>query len=231
MDYAKPAVRLAALMNIPAIWVYTHDSVGLGEDGPTHQPVEQLATLRATPNVAVFRPADANETVEGWRLALARRSPTALVLTRQALPILDPDRYPVADAARGGYVLEGDDDPQVLLVATGSEVHVALGARTILGERGIRSRVVSLPCWELFEEQPESYRTSVLPPEIDARVTVEAAATVGWERYAGLRGAVVGLDRFGASAPGATVLAELGFTPERVAEEADRVLAAAADRV
>ncbi len=231
MDYAKPAVRLAALMNIPSIWVYTHDSVGLGEDGPTHQPVEQLATLRATPNVAVFRPADANETVEGWRLALARRSPTALVLTRQALPILDPDRYPVADAARGGYVLEGDDDPQVILIATGSEVHVALGARTILGERGIRSRVVSLPCWELFEEQPESYRTSVLPPEIDARVTVEAAATVGWERYAGLRGAVVGLDRFGASAPGATVLAELGFTPERVAEEADRVLAAAADRV
>jgi len=231
MDYAKPAVRLAALMNIPSIWVYTHDSVGLGEDGPTHQPVEQLATLRATPNVAVFRPADANETVEGWRLALARRSPTALVLTRQALPILDPDRYPVADAARGGYVLEGDDDPQVILIATGSEVHVAMGARTILGERGIRSRVVSLPCWELFEEQPESYRTAVLPPEIDARVTVEAAATVGWERYAGLRGAVVGLDRFGASAPGATVLAELGFTPERVAEAADRVLAAAADRV
>jgi len=231
MDYAKPAVRLAALMNIPSIWVYTHDSVGLGEDGPTHQPVEQLATLRATPNVAVFRPADANETVEGWRLALARRSPTALVLTRQALPILDPDRYPVADAARGGYVLEGDDDPQVILIATGSEVHVAMGARTILGERGIRSRVVSLPCWELFEEQPESYRTAVLPPEIDARVTVEAAATVGWERYAGLRGAVVGLDRFGASAPGATVLAELGFTPERVDEAADRVLAAAADRV
>jgi transketolase len=181
--------------------------------------------------VAVFRPADANETVEGWRLALARRSPTALVLTRQALPILDPGRYPVADAARGGYVLEGDDDPQVLLIATGSEVHVAMEGRRILGDRGIRSRVVSLPCWEVFEEQPESYRTSVLPPEIDARVTVEAAATVGWERYAGLHGAVVGLDRFGASAPGATVLAELGFTPERVAEEAERVLAAAADRV
>jgi len=231
MDYAKPAVRLSALMNIPSIWVYTHDSVGIGEDGPTHQPVEQLATLRATPNVAVFRPADANETVEGWRLALARRSPTALVLTRQALPILDPSRYPVADAARGGYVLEGDDDPQVLLIATGSEVHVAMEGRRILGDRGIRSRVVSLPCWEVFEEQPESYRTSVLPPEIDARVTVEAAATVGWERYAGLHGAVVGLDRFGASAPGATVLAELGFTPERVAEEAERVLAAAADRV
>jgi transketolase len=231
MDYAKPAVRLSALMNIPSIWVYTHDSIGLGEDGPTHQPVEQLATLRATPNVAVFRPADANETVEGWRLALARRSPTALVLTRQALPILDPDRYPVSDAARGGYVLEGDDDPQLLLIATGSEVHVALDSHRILGDRGIRSRVVSLPCWEVFEEQPESYRTSVLPPEIDARVTVEAAATVGWERYAGLHGAVVGLDRFGASAPGATVLAELGFTPERVAAAAERVLAAAADRV
>jgi transketolase len=127
--------------------------------------------------------------------------------------------------------LEGDDDPQVLLIATGSEVHVAMEGRRILGDRGIRSRVVSLPCWEVFEEQPESYRTSVLPPEIDARVTVEAAATVGWERYAGLHGAVVGLDRFGASAPGATVLAELGFTPERVAEEAERVLAAAADRV
>jgi transketolase len=231
MDYAKPAVRLAALMNIPSIFVYTHDSIGLGQDGPTHQPVEQLATLRATPNVAVFRPADANETVEGWRLALARRSPIALVLTRQALPILDPDRYPVTQAARGGYVLEGDDDPQVLLIATGSEVHLALEARAILSERGIRSRVVSLPCWELFEEQPESYRTSVLPPEIDARVTVEAAATVGWERYAGLRGAIVGLDRFGASAPGATVLAELGFTPERVVEEAERVLAAQGDRV
>jgi transketolase len=231
MDYAKPAVRLAALMNIPSVFVYTHDSIGLGQDGPTHQPVEQLATLRATPNVAVFRPADANETVEGWRLALARRSPTALVLTRQALPILDPDRYPVAQAARGGYVLEGDDDPQVLLIATGSEVHLALEARAILSERGIRSRVVSLPCWELFEEQPESYRTSVLPPEIDARVTVEAAASVGWERYAGLRGGIVGLDRFGASAPGPTVLAELGFTPERVAEEAERVLAAAGDRV
>jgi transketolase len=224
MDYAKPAVRLSALMEIPSIWVYTHDSIGLGEDGPTHQPIEQLATVRATPHLTVFRPADANETVIGWRLALERRGPTALVLTRQALPVLDSDRLPVADAARGGYVLDGDDDPEVLLIGTGSEVHLALEARRLLSERGLRSRVVSLPSWELFEEQPDGYRAAVIPPDLDARVTVEAAAPLGWERYAGTRGAVIGLERFGASAPGATVMRELGFTPERVAEAAERVL-------
>ena len=224
MDYAKPSVRLSALMDIPSVWVYTHDSIGLGEDGPTHQPIEQLATLRATPHVTVFRPADANETVIGWRIALEREGPTALVLTRQALPVLDPATHPVDGAARGGYVLEGDDDPEVVLIATGSEVHLALAGRELLGERDIRSRVVSLPSWELFEEQTDSYRASVIPPELDARVTVEAASTVGWERYAGTRGAVIGLERFGASAPGATVMAELGFTPERVAEAAERVL-------
>ncbi|MGZ4480757.1 MAG: transketolase [Gaiellales bacterium] len=224
LDYMKPAVRLSALMNIPSVWVYTHDSVGLGEDGPTHQPIEQLATLRATPNMTVFRPADANETAVGWRIALERRNPTALCLTRQAVPVLDPAVHPVAEAARGGYVLEGDEEPRVLLIATGSEVHVALAARALLTERGVASRVVSLPCWELFEEQPESYRDQILPPEIEARVTVEAGASLGWERYAGPRGAIVGLDRFGASAPGATVLANLGFTPERVADEAERVL-------
>lgn len=224
VDYAKPSVRLSALMAARSIWVYTHDSIGLGEDGPTHQPVEQLATLRATPHLTVFRPADANETAIGWRVALERQGPTALVLTRQALPILDADRYPVQDAARGGYVLEGDDDPRVLLIATGSEVHVAQGARAMLTDRGIRSRVVSLPSWELFAEQPDSYREAVIPPGITARVTVEAAATLGWERFAGLRGAIVGLDRFGASAPGATVLQNLGFTAERVAAEAERIL-------
>ena len=227
LDYAKPSVRLSALSRLPVIWVYTHDSVGLGEDGPTHQPIEQLATLRATPDVCVFRPADANETVAGWRIALGRDLPTALILTRQALAVLDPGRYPVADAARGGYVLEGDADPDVILIGTGSEVHVALAARGLLRDRGVSSRVVSLPSWELFEEQPESYRTEVLPPEIEARVSVEAAATLGWERYVGLHGAVIGLDRFGASAPGATVLKNLGFTPERVADEAERVLQAA----
>ena len=157
----------------------------------------------------------------------AATCPTALILSRQALPVLDPERYPVADAARGGYVLEGDPDPDVILIATGSEVHVALEARGLLSGRGVSSRVVSLPSWELFEEQPESYRADVLPPEIDARVSVEAAATLGWERYVGLRGAVIGLDRFGASAPGPTVLEHLGFTPERVADEAERVLQAA----
>ena len=227
LDYAKPSVRLSALSRLPVTWIYTHDSVGLGEDGPTHQPIEQLATLRATPDVCVFRPADANETIAGWRAALARDLPTALILSRQALPVLDPERYPVADAARGGYVLEGDPDPDVILIATGSEVHVALAARGLLGGRGVSSRVVSLPSWELFEEQPESYRSDVLPLEIEARVSVEAAASLGWERYVGLRGAVVGLDRFGASAPGATVLEHLGFTAERVADEAERVLQAA----
>ena len=231
MDYAKPAVRLAALMGAPVVWVFTHDSIGLGEDGPTHQPVEQLATLRATPDITVFRPADANETLVGWRLALARRAPTALVLTRQALPILDPDVHSVAGAESGGYVLEGDDDPEVLLIATGSEVHVALAARGLLAERGVRSRVVSLPSWELFEEQPQGYREAVIPPELEARVTIEAAATLGWERYAGRHGAIVGIDRFGASAPGAVALANLGFTPERVAEEAERVLTANRNRV
>jgi transketolase len=231
LDYAKPSVRLSALMNIPVVWVYTHDSVGLGEDGPTHQPIEQLATLRATPHMTVFRPADANETAVGWRLALDRHSPTALVLTRQAVPILDPEAFPVTDAARGGYALAGDDDPEVLLIATGSEVHLALAARDLLSDRGVRSRVVSLPSWELFEEQSQEYRESVIPPEIEARVTVEAGATVGWERYAGLRGATIGLDRFGASAPGKVALENLGFTAERVAEEAERVLTANRDRV
>jgi transketolase len=228
LDYAKPAVRLSALSRLPVVWIYTHDSIGLGEDGPTHQPVEQLATLRATPDICVFRPADANETVAGWRIALGRTElPTALVLSRQALPVLDPARYPIADAARGGYVLEGDTEPDVILIGTGAEVHLALAARGLLRDRGVSSRVVSLPSWELFEEQPESYRNEVLPPEIEARVSVEAAATLGWERYVGLHGAVIGLDRFGASAPGTTALEHLGFTAERVAGEAERVVQAA----
>jgi transketolase len=224
MDYAKPAVRLAGLMEIPSVFVYTHDSIGLGEDGPTHQPIEQLATLRATPHITVFRPADANETAVGWRIALERGTPTALVLTRQGLPILDTTTLPIADAAKGGYVLEGDDDPEVILIATGSEVHLIQEARQLLTDRGVTSRVVSLPSWELFEEQTDEYRQSVLPPEKTARVTVEAGSTVGWERYAGLRGAVIGLERFGASAPGGTVMKELGFTAERVADAAAAVV-------
>ena len=224
LDYMKPAVRLSALMNIPCIWIYTHDSIGLGEDGPTHQPIEQLATLRATPNMTVFRAADANEAAVGWRVALERRNPTALCLTRQALPIFDASALPVHEAAQGGYVLVSDDEPDVILIGTGSEVHVALGARDLLAEDGVSSRVVSLPSFELFDEQPQTYRDAVLPPHIEARVSVEAGATLGWERYVGTRGAVVGIDRFGASAPGATVLEQLGFTPRHVADEATRVL-------
>ena len=224
LDYARPSVRISSLSDLPCIWVYTHDSIGLGEDGPTHQPVEQLAGLRAMPNMVVFRPADANETVVGWRVALERRSPTALILTRQALPVLDPDRQPVAAAARGGYVLESDDDPDVLLIATGSEVSLALSARRLLTADGVASRVVSLPSWELFEVQTVEYRDSVIPTSVTARVTIEAASRFGWERYAGRDGAIIGLDRFGASAPGATVMGELGFTPERVAEAARGVL-------
>jgi transketolase len=224
LDYMKPAVRLSALMNIPAIWIYTHDSIGLGEDGPTHQPVEQLATLRATPNLTTFRPADANETTVGWRVALSRRNPTALILSRQALPVLDAGELPIDQSVRGGYVLEGDDDPSVLLIATGAEVHTALEARTLLAEDGITSRVVSLPSWELFDEQPESYREQVIPPSVEARVCVEAGASLGWERFAGEHGAIVALDRFGASAPGTSVLEHLGFTPRHVADEAQRVL-------
>ncbi len=224
MDYAKPAVRLGGLMGIPSVYVYTHDSIGLGEDGPTHQPIEQLATLRATPHVTVFRPADANETAVGWRIALERDTPTAIVLTRQALPILDASTLPVSEAAKGGYVLEGDDDPEVVLIATGSEVHLIQEARAILSAQGTCSRVVSLPSWELFEEQTQEYRERVIPPHLTARVTVEAAATLGWERYAGLDGVVIGLDRFGASAPGGTVMKELGFTAERVADAAQRLV-------
>ena len=224
LDYMKPAVRLSALMNIPSIWVYTHDSVGLGEDGPTHQPVEQLATLRATPNVTVFRPADANETTIGWRVAMERRNPTALCLTRQALPVLDATALPVSGAARGGYVLEGDDDPDVILIATGSEVHTVQEARALLAAEGVTSRVVSLPSWELFDEQSQAYRDEVLPPASEARVCVEAGASLGWDRFAGPRGAIVAIDRFGASAPGQTVLDHLGFTPRHVADEAVRVL-------
>jgi transketolase len=226
LDYMKPAVRLSALMNIPAIWIYTHDSIGLGEDGPTHQPIEQLATLRATPNVTVFRPADANETAVGWRMALTRRNPTALCLSRQALPVMDAAALPVDESARGGYVLEGDEQPDVILIATGSEVHTVREARRLLADEGTSSRVVSLPSWELFDEQPQSYRDQVIPPAVQARVCVEAGATLGWERFAGDRGAIVGLERFGASAPGQTVLDQLGFTPRHVADEAQRVLTA-----
>jgi transketolase len=221
-DYARPAIRISALMRAHHVLVFTHDSVGLGEDGPTHQPVEHLAGLRAIPDYTVIRPADANETTEAWRLAIQRTGPVALVLTRQKLPVLDASKYPIRQGvARGGYVLSeaSGGTPEVVLIGTGSEVHLCLAAQGRLAERSIRARVVSLPSWEMFDEQPPEYRSSVLVPNVP-KVTVEAASPLGWERYAGNRSRILGLTRFGASAPGALVLERLGFTADRVVEAA-----------
>jgi transketolase len=223
-DYLRPALRLSALMHQPVVYVLTHDSIGLGGDGPTHQPIATLASLRAIPNVTVFRPADANETAQAWAAALQHTGgPTVLALTRQDVPNLD---VPAGAVARGGYVAAGAEEPaDVLLIATGSEVALALAARDALAGEGVRARVVSLPSWERFEAQDEAYRASVLPPDVRARVAVEAAASFGWARYVGLDGEVVGIDRFGASAPGDTLMEAFGFTAENVAEAARRTLA------
>jgi transketolase len=227
-DYMRPSIRLAALSKAHVIYVWTHDSIALGEDGPTHQPVEQLAGLRAMPNMMILRPSDAAETVEAWRVALKHRSgPVGLVLTRQKLPVLD--RTVLASAsqlARGAYILVdgGRLPPEVILIATGSEVSLALEAHRQLADEGIRSRVVSMPCWELFDQQPQSYRDTVLPPTVRARVSIEAAAPFGWERYVGLEGAIIGVTDFGASAPGPVLMAEFGFTPARLVETAKSIL-------
>ncbi|RMH42004.1 MAG: transketolase [Deltaproteobacteria bacterium] len=212
-DYMRPAVRIAALNRQPVIYVWTHDSIALGEDGPTHQPVEHLMSLRAMPNLHVVRPADANEAAEAWRYAVRRTDgPTALVLTRQKVPTLDRSVYPpAAELVRGAYVLVDADDPQALILATGSEVHVALAAHRQLAAGGVRARVVAMPCWEAFAEQPADYRERVLPKAVRARVAVEAGVTLGWERWIGDVGIAVGLDRFGASAPGPVLLERLGI--------------------
>jgi transketolase len=227
-DYMRPSIRLAALSRVHVIYIWTHDSVALGEDGPTHQPVEQLASLRAMPNMMILRPSDATETVEAWRVALQHRDgPVGLVLTRQKLPVLDRKALASASGlAQGAYVLieASGVPPEVILIATGSEVSIALEAHVRLAAEGIRTRVVSMPCWELFELQPQSYRDSVLPPDVRARVSIEAAAPFGWERYVGLDGAILGVTDFGVSAPGPVVMREFGFTPERVVEAAKRVL-------
>jgi len=219
-DYMKPSIRLAGLMNLPVVYVFTHDSIGLGEDGPTHQPIEQLAGLRAIPNLTVIRPADATETAAAWRLAIERREgPVALVLTRQKLPVLDRSRYaPAGLVEKGAYILtETRGRPaELILIATGSEVHLALEAAQKLEPQGVAVRVVSMPSWELFEKQPVEYRNAVLPPEITARVSIEAASTFGWRRYVGLKGDAIGRDGFGASAPGEVVMREFGFTAENV---------------
>ena len=216
-DYMRPAVRLAALMGIAPIFVWTHDSIGLGEDGPTHQPVEQLASLRAMPNLWMIRPADANETAYAWRMALSRtEGPSGLVLTRQKLPVVDRSECaPAEGTLRGGYILKDAASPRAVIIASGSEVQLVLAAQTQLAEQGIPVRVVSLPCWEAFEAQSASYRNMVLLPELPT-VAVEAASPFGWERYAD---AVVGLDRFGASAPYKDVYSKLGFTVDAVVEQ------------
>lgn len=240
-DYLRPAIRLSALMRQPVVYVFTHDSIGLGEDGPTHQPIEQLASLRAIPGLVVIRPADGAETVWAWRVALERiDGPTAIVLTRQDVPALGPDRRtPASGLVRGAYVLAelapeaaerpGAPDPELrpdaVLIGTGSEVALALEAARILAAEGARVRVVSMPSWELFERQPSGYRDLVLPPSVRARVAVEAGVTQGWERWVGDRGAVVGIDRFGASAPGPVLMERFGFTAERVASVVRGVLA------
>ncbi len=219
-DYARGAIRLSALMEIPVIHVFTHDSIGVGEDGPTHQPVEQLASLRAMPGLLVFRPADANEVVETWRIVMElRHEPAVLVLSRQALPTVDRSELaPAAGVARGGYVLaDAPAGPDVILLATGSEVALALDAREELAAAGIGARVVSMPCWELFDRQPDAYREEVLPPDVSARVAIEQASTLGWDRYVGPGGAIVGMHTFGASAPLKELAGKFGFVPDAVA--------------
>ncbi|MET0128677.1 MAG: transketolase [Solirubrobacterales bacterium] len=227
-DYARPAIRLSALMELPVIHIFTHDSIGLGEDGPTHQPVEHLASLRAIPGLNVIRPCDANEVAEAWRAAIeADHLPTALVLTRQNVPVLDRSRYASAEGLRrGGYVLaeaEGGD-PELILIATGSEVSLAVEAHEQLAADGVRSRVVSLPSFLLFEQQDQAYRDQVLPPSVGARVSIEEASTLGWDRWVGPAGAKIGMHTFGSSAPLKDVLNEFGFTPEKIVERARALL-------
>ena len=227
-DYMRPSIRLAALMGLRVIYVFSHDSIGVGEDGPTHQPVEQLMSLRAIPRLPVIRPADANETVEAWRAALENTSgPTALILTRQNLSVLDRTVFrPAAGLRRGGYVLweSAEGEPETILIGTGSEVEIALDAGRRLAGEGIRVRVVSLPSWELFDREPQAYRDEVLPPAVRARVAVEAGVRLGWERYVGLEGTVVGIDHFGASAPYKVIYEKFGITAEAVAAAARRLL-------
>ena len=230
-DYARPAIRLSALMELPTLFVFTHDAMGDGEDGPTHQPVEHLASLRAIPGLVTLRPGDANEVVEAYRYILQlRHKPTVLVLSRQPLPTLDRSKYAsAAGVARGAYILADAPgaNPQVILIASGSEVSLAVEAHEQLIAQGIRSRVVSLPSWDIFENQPREYRDLVLPPAVTARVAIEQASTFGWERYVGASGRVIGMQTFGASAPLKELQKKFGFEPDAVCKEAKELLATA----
>ncbi|GLI32995.1 transketolase [Desulforhabdus amnigena] len=227
-DYARPAIRLAAMMALPVIYIMTHDSIGLGEDGPTHQPVEQLASLRAMPNLCVLRPADANETAHAWRVVMRRKTgPSILVLSRQGLPVLDPSKFSIAEGvSKGAYVLssEKSGSPHMILMGSGSEVHLLLQVQEKLAEDGVDARVVSMPSWELFIEQPQSYRDLVFPPHVKVRLAVEAGSPLGWRQWVGDAGDVVGITRFGASAPGKENFKRYGFTVENVVERAKRLL-------
>jgi len=223
----RPPMRLAAMMGLRAIFVFTHDSIGVGEDGPTHQPVEQIMNLRQVPNMTVIRPADANETLEAWRLALTNMNgPTTLVFSRQNLPVLD--RSVCSDAAglrRGCYILwESAPNPELILIATGSEVSLTLSAGRKIAENGTKVRVVSLPSWEIFDRQPQEYRDSVLPPAITARISVEAGIRLSWEHYVGLTGKIIGMNSFGASAPGPVLYEKFGFTVTKIIEAAEELL-------
>ena len=230
-DYARPSLRLSAIMEIPPIHVFTHDSIGVGEDGPTHQPVEQLAGLRSIPGYCTIRPADANEVAEAWRVIIGlRHEPSAIICSRQPLPTFDRTKYaPASGLARGGYIMADPPEgkPEVILIGTGSEVQLCIQAYETLTKEGIKARVVSLPSWDLFDKQDEAYRDSVLPKDVTARVSVEQASTFGWERYVGPAGKMIGMHTFGASAPLKSLLTKFGFTPEKVTEAAREVLAAA----
>ncbi|HEV2447050.1 MAG TPA: transketolase, partial [Candidatus Sulfopaludibacter sp.] len=229
-DYVKPSIRLAALSGLKCVYVFTHDSVGVGEDGPTHEPVEQLAGLRAIPGLNVMRPADPNEAAETWAFAVQHNGPTLIALTRQSVPHLDRSRSK-GDVSKGAYVLSDAEGaaPEVILIGTGSEVALCVKAQAKLQEYGLKARVVSMPSWNLFEAQDEAYRESVLPKAMRKRVTVEAGATFGWHKWAGDEGTIIGLDRFGASAPGEEILRNLGFTAEHVTAAALRLLGRAAE--
>jgi len=219
-DYMRPAVRLGAMMKLHVIYVFTHDSLALGEDGPTHQPVEHLFGLRSVPNLTVIRPCDANEASEAWRIAIRNsQGPTCLVLSRQGLPVLDREKYsPASELQHGAYILSEPEggQPEIILIGTGSEVHLALEAQSRLGEMGVRARVVSMPSWELFRAQPSYYKEEILPGHVRARIAIEAGSTFGWERWVGDEGRIIGIDRFGASASSKILLQELGFTVENV---------------
>jgi transketolase len=226
-DYERPAIRLSSIMEIPSIHIYTHDSIGVGEDGPTHQPIEQLSSLRAIPGLIVLRPGDANEVTEAWRvIAPLKHQPVVLVLTRQAMPTLDRTKYaPASGVAQGAYILaDSEGTPEVILIGTGSEVSLCVEAYEKLKSEGVKARVVSMPSWELFEQQDEAYREKVLPRAVTARVVVEQAAAFGWERWVGLSGKVIGMRTFGASAPLKNLLQKFGFSTEKVIEAAREVM-------